>query len=302
MRPQPMPTQDGADPATVWTTWHLHLASRARSVYDRVLLEAVAPVVGARDRPWFFLRYWQGGPHVRLRVGDLDPAAQEEAEAELAGRLAQAGVLREGEEPVDPAAYREDAARMVVTETIRPDGAEGVEELRPPGVYRAAYEPEFDRYGGVAFMPASERLFGLSSELALALLPHAPETQHRMMLAVRATVSAAAATGGPAEQERFYRGGLDFWRDWVAASSALDAERIDRLCAMPAAGRTPDPGAHGPFGGWHEALAELAARLAGAGRPPGPVLLSHVHMFCNRIGRSLIDEMQTYAWLVRTLG
>ncbi|NEE17204.1 hypothetical protein G3M58_63390, partial [Streptomyces sp. SID7499] len=56
----------------MWRTWHLHVPSGDRSAHDRVVVDAVGSVLPTLPgRPWFFLRYWHGGPHVRLRIGDL---------------------------------------------------------------------------------------------------------------------------------------------------------------------------------------------------------------------------------------
>ena len=74
---------------TVWHPWHLHLASDARSLQDRVVTDVIAPVVGdLGGRPWFFIRYWQAGPHLRLRIGDLDEQSSASAEQSLRERLA----------------------------------------------------------------------------------------------------------------------------------------------------------------------------------------------------------------------
>jgi hypothetical protein len=63
-----------------WHSRHLHVASADPQALENVVTAVVAPTMveltrshGAR--PWFFMRYWQRGPHVRLRVADLDAAA-----------------------------------------------------------------------------------------------------------------------------------------------------------------------------------------------------------------------------------
>lgn len=284
---------------TVWSPWHLHVASDARSAQDRVVNDVVRPTVEAvPNRPWFFIRYWQAGPHVRLRIGDLDARSFEVVEESLRRRLADAGMPVGDEPPVTAAAYRAGAERLAAGER----GTDRVvRDLLPAGVYRAAYEPEYDRYGGAALMPRAERLFQVSSELVLGMLPRAATTGKRAAVALRATVSAAAALGDEGERAAFYAHGLAAWRGW-AVSSGFPRERVDLLCHQAstagAAGAAVDPGDHGAFFPWFAALGALAGEIRRAGADhPGRVVSSHVHMFHNRLGLNLLEELRTYAWL-----
>lgn len=284
---------------TVWYPWHLHLASDARSLQDRVVTDVIAPVVtgDAAGRPWFFIRYWQAGPHLRLRIGDLDERSAARVERSLTERLAVAGRLAADEEPVTQAGYLAGAERIAAGER----GTDRVvKELHPPGVHRAGYEPEYDRYGGTGLMAGTERLFQLSSELVIALLPRLSGAGTRAAAALRATLSAAAALGDATEQTAFYARGLAVWRG-LTAGYGLPDERIDLLCRQAGAagaGSDVDPGDHGSFGPWYSAIAGLAAELRRDGRDhPGRIVSSHVHMFHNRLGLGPLEELRTYAWL-----
>lgn len=279
-----------------WSSWHLHLGSQAQSLLDRVLLDVIRPTIAELDgKPWFFIRYWQGGPHLRLRVGDLHPGSGDQVERSLQDRLAIAGNLTGDEKPVSEAEYRAAADRLAASET----GADRqVARLLAPGVHRAVYEPEFARYGGPELMPLTERLFQLSSELVLGLLPHLSTTP-RAAVALRATISAAAALGGETEQAAFYAHGLAAWRSW-AADIGYPADQLDRLCAVGPELRAKgiDVTQHGPFARWHAAIADLVTALGlTPSLPPGQIVSSHVHMFHNRLGRNLLEELRTYACL-----
>ncbi|WP_019547685.1 thiopeptide-type bacteriocin biosynthesis protein [Streptomyces sulphureus] len=286
----------GQAPRTRWSAWHLHLGSNARSLLDRVASEVVEPTVRTLDgAPWFFIRYWEGGPHLRFRVGDLGPAEFERAERLLHERLAAVGPPAPDEARVDAEAYRAEAELLARNEY----GSDRVvPPLREPGVYREVYEPETERYGGPELMPRTERLFQLSSSLVLALLPHVSTPQARSALALRATVSAAAALGDGTEQAAFYAHSLAAWRSWASRLGRTE-EELDEMCRIPArAVRPVDPAEHGPFAAWHGALAELVdAVRATTATVPGQIVVSHVHMLHNRLGRNLFDELRTYAWL-----
>ncbi|MFF0272824.1 thiopeptide-type bacteriocin biosynthesis protein [Streptomyces sp. NPDC004330] len=284
--------------ATAWTAWHLHLGTTARSAHDRVVTDVIGPTIRelAPGTPWFFIRYWQSGPHLRLRVGDLDEAARTRVAAALAARLAVAGAPAPGEEPLDPAAYRSGAERLAAAGETGENTS--VKALLPPGVHPAVYEPEFDRYGGRALMPAAESLFTLSSTLVLAALPRVGDERQRALLALRGTVAVAAALGDPAERAYYYAHGLGAWRAW-AAEAGHPAELLDTLTRVEGAVAL-DPDAHGPFAGWHARIAAHADAIrAQSPTHPGMVLFSHAHMLHNRLGLSLLEELRTYAVLAR---
>ncbi|WP_217142850.1 thiopeptide-type bacteriocin biosynthesis protein [Streptomyces sp. AC627_RSS907] len=282
-----------------WSAWHLHLGTTARGAHDRVLTDVIGPTVRelAPGTEWFFIRYWQSGPHLRLRVADLTPAAHARLEEDLRDRLAVAGRLQPGEEPLEPRAYRDGAARLAAAGETGANAT--VRDLLPPGVHRAVYEPEYERYGGPALMPAAESLFHLSSELVLGLVPSTADESRRSRLALRGTLSAAVALGDPAERAPYFARGLDAWRAWAsdAGHPAALVDRVTHVEQDPATVRVT-PGAHGPFADWHAALAAHAADVRRA-TPlhPGMLLFSHVHMLHNRLGLSLLEELRTYAWL-----
>lgn len=132
-----------------WIYCRLLLDDVART--DELLVRCVRPTMnellerGAIDR-FFFLRYAEGGHHLRLRC-------------------------RVAEGPGD----RVDAASLVrALQTRAP-------ELR---VEAGTYEPEVEKHGGPAGMDIAERQFASSSELALACIAETPDdTASRVVLA-----------------------------------------------------------------------------------------------------------------------
>jgi thiopeptide-type bacteriocin biosynthesis protein len=129
------------DGSRAWLSVHLFFDGNIYGpVADRVILDLVAPLVReAEDRGWlerhFFVRYSEGGPHIRLR---------------LFGR-------RE---------FLEEHVRPLILEGASSFTAihSGVRSIPIP------YEPEFDRYGGPEGIALAERFFHASSNTAFALL------------------------------------------------------------------------------------------------------------------------------------
>jgi len=276
-----------------WTAWHLHLDSPAHTASDRVLTHVVAPLARATGHPWFFIRYWQGGPHIRLRVRDLSAAQADDLAQRLGHGLAQWGPRRNGELPVNDDAYADDAGRHARGETG--DGR-AVDELMPLGVYARSYEPELERYGGDQLMPASEEIFVHSSGLVSSLLPLLPTMQRRRGVALRLARASAESLGGSLERAVFYEIGRRSWAAWATsygyseAVVAAHAELPGRACN--------DSPAPVWLNAWGSCVADLVTTLREAGHPvPGAVVASQVHMSHNRLGVGILDELSTYARL-----
>ncbi|MDL4773940.1 thiopeptide-type bacteriocin biosynthesis protein [Actinomadura xylanilytica] len=139
---------------------------------DRLIVEAVGPLAtglaeDGRISGWFFLRYWDGGPHVRVR---LLPARSEDRP------LVTEAVERRFEEffrahPSTPVMterdYAEGASMLAAWERTEPL----FDSLQPNDtLVHVPYRREHGRYGHGAAIEAVERHFAESSRLALDLL------------------------------------------------------------------------------------------------------------------------------------
>jgi len=126
-----------------WLSAHLYWAGPL----DELLRWCVAPVVVYASRQrlatrFFFIRYAEGGPHIRLRLALASAAAQEELMAYL---LTQASDFQK-------------------INSIELGAA------APMQVRFVAYEPETARYGGPSGLPVAEAFFEASSRAVLRWL------------------------------------------------------------------------------------------------------------------------------------
>ncbi|PSL45983.1 thiopeptide-type bacteriocin biosynthesis protein [Saccharothrix carnea] len=126
-----------------WTSLHVRLSWSVEDV-DAFLADVLAPELdghraAGRVADWFYVRYWEAGPHLRVRVRD--------AGVDLAGRLRS--LVAAADHPVEAAA----------------DG------WLPHGdVRETPYEPEVRRYGGPESLPVAEEVFCRGTEVAVAVL------------------------------------------------------------------------------------------------------------------------------------
>jgi Lantibiotic biosynthesis dehydratase C-term len=162
---------------TIWVSVHAYGAADA----DALVTDAAAPILAGRD--WFFLRYWEGGPHVRIRVAAADPAEAAVVRARLHAGLGRWLAGHRGAPVLTQRAYAALAARLA--------GAEGRPtydpELRPPGtVLDQPYEPEVGVYGTGATLAATERHFVESTALAVGILADGLPAGVRRSLALSA--------------------------------------------------------------------------------------------------------------------
>ncbi|KQV13263.1 MULTISPECIES: thiopeptide-type bacteriocin biosynthesis protein [unclassified Kitasatospora] len=281
-----------------WRSWHLHADSLRSAALESLLLRAVVPVVeqhtagqdqGAPPRPWFFIRYWQGGPHLRLRIADLDDPAAARITAELTARTDAVNAELPPEDRLTPASYRQ-AARPLA-ELGEGGQALDLGELLPPGVHPAVYEPELRRYGGPEQMALNEELFHASSVVVLRACRARPG--HGRNIADGLEAMAATLSAWPGDRLVLLRAVRDGWAEWSGGTGGsaeglarTAADQADRLRASAGALVALADGAPSRWSAWTTRLrpaAELWTEshgIPGAGR----ILGSQLHMTQNRLG------------------
>ncbi|QMW23278.1 thiopeptide-type bacteriocin biosynthesis protein [Sandaracinobacteroides saxicola] len=268
-----------------WTSVHLFLSDRARA--DACLAERVRPLVEDWQRAgdvsgWFFIRYWHGGPHLRIRLQGRLAGDPERARAALAHGLDAWASETPPTRNHYYAGHSFDGA--AVDATTLPWFDEGSALLIP-------YEPEWQRYGGADAMAESERLFERSSRLAVAIIAATVANPERRLPAALALMAAAADVVAPDAEARtrFFASYAAFWRG--NAPSAAGAPASAMLAAFA------------PAAIWQREIAAFVDRLrvlaaAGCllqpwdGQPTGQdvspaigaIVASHLHMLNNRLG------------------
>ena len=305
-----------------------------------VLLGCVDPAIerlksaGALSR-YFFIRYWEGGAHVRLRL------------------LPAAGVgsreLREVLEPFierfldeQPSLFDPDPAVMAPLmrtlfeyeygsdEFIRIFGPEGQIPLAENNSYSyVPYRPEYDRYGGPHGIELSEEHFHVSSTIALEAIRESNShiRTSTLGLALQLMLHFAAVFYGDKEQvAEFFR---QYAQRWQALSVPTQiVEGFDRLYELQA-GRIRAHFAQvqqiherleatesGALGKWlrhafwlreHILLlfeeGSLALRPAAISSEEAirRLLNSYVHMMNNRLGVLILEEVYLAHLIVRAL-
>ncbi|MFE6052585.1 thiopeptide-type bacteriocin biosynthesis protein [Kitasatospora sp. NPDC056446] len=284
------PVREQPPTAPGWHSLHLALPLPAPET-DAFLTADLAPLMdGLPGTDWFFIRYGEGGPHLRIRL--------------------------RGEGP-PPAGLAADLGRLATRRTP-PDGPWAA---RHGEVTEVPYEPETERYGGPAVLPIAEEVFTHSTRTAvhaLRALGTAPGS--RLPLALDLAHTTAHALGLDAlAASRWLRAHAASWR-WVTEYRALPgaavhtrvntvfARQREALAGRARAVRAAlDAGTAAPWlGDWAAQVAEAAARMRAAA-PEGAserlpwVWASQLHMLFNRLGVGPDEERAVCRLAARTL-
>lgn len=297
----PAGTGLGAFVETDWLAAHLF----HQGDIDRMLVGLVAPLghelaAGGLVEGWFFLRYWEGGNHVRLRMLVPDTSARERVRDLVTARGEEYFRRNPSPELLRPEQYRRIAVDLAGAENLTGYAT----ELYPnDSVVFLPYRREHDRYGYGTAMEAVERHFMDSSRIALDLLSRRLTTPQRDSVCF--SLMMLAWFGGEPDPAR-----LREWRELLHASWATRfgtlaggaggtledefAERFvrhrERLVGLSRKLRafTCPEQTDTPLAAWAQSIARLrAARYS----PVLPVLDSCVHLFCNRLGISPPGEV-----------
>lgn len=267
---------------------------------DALLVGAVHPVVAGLTADWFFLRHWEGGLHVRLRVRPSAGLPAGELRDRIVAGCGPWLAAHPSEHRITPAQYADSAAKFAALE-----GAERWETAQrdPDGIAFVPYQRS--PYGA-----AVERHQAESSRLALDLLRSGPATAQRDTAALALLLLAwftaepdparlAPRVAGDASPPDPTGGSPALWR---AAVDRRYRDQRERLLGL--AGRmravAADPGRPGLFADWTGSVRAVAASAAAADDPL-PVLDRCAHLVCNRLGVSLVEEGYLRVLAARTV-
>ncbi len=306
-----------------------------------LLVACIQPLIASLEEAGliercFFVRYWQGGPHLRLR---LLPRAESAAPQIVdAVRRAATDYFQRYPAPdtLDHARYNEVSSHLSRMEY----GHDQRIPLYPNNsLHFLPYTPEYAHYGGPQAMPFVEQHFSESSAIALTLLAQGANRNQRTAHSIAAMLL-TAALASPARAstarviEHFYcsweRMPADlrthllarFDQHYESQRQTLErlTERLLRLSTQEELGESP-----AALDRWLSSIRQLYQRLctleqAGAlalqteeppatpaGQPPSTIgaplniLLRCAHMHNNRLGLLILDEAYVLHLLKRAL-
>jgi hypothetical protein len=234
---------------------------------DTLLLDAVRPLVTDLRRRelidgFFFLRYWDGGQHLRLRL-----SSTVDTEAIALGHLRRYLAAHPAEDFLELDRYPEFAARFAQAEGV----ADYLREPMPNNtVHAIPYRPETERYGDGESLAAVERHFVESSRIALGVIA-AGTTRDERHTAALAAILLAGRPRPVAPASEFEPRYLAM-RGSLQTLAARVAEIADGTSSLPSTGALTS---------WWRSISAL---------PDRRVADICAHLLCNRLGLTIADE------------
>ena len=163
--------------------------------HDRLITEAISPLLeklmgNKWIKKYFFIRYWEGGPHIRLRVlvsGDQVKGVKSIIEKDLGTYLLKS-----------PAKKSIDKSTLMILmkpyQNFESKTQESIKVYPNNSIEFIEYIPEYDRYGGKTGIEFAEYFFHYSSEFNIELLKKLKSSKKdRKIIALRMMLLAALA-------------------------------------------------------------------------------------------------------------
>jgi thiopeptide-type bacteriocin biosynthesis protein len=296
---------------------------------DSAIVKSIGPCLRRlRESGWiaryFFVRYWNGGPHLRIRTECLQPAADIERELrlEIGNFLAEAP-----QELPDVVRYAADSARIHTMEQRvageQTDLIEPLEPLQPSGTIQTRpYRFDEYRYGGTWAADDSHDHAWASTEIACAVLElTATNAASKLVFALHAAAVVPGVLGASAPAALGYFRRCSEWADhlgdlsnevsWEARGFLPYARQGAALDNVRAILDQRDPRAprfwlllleiwRRELRRRHEYL--VSARTAhGLTEQPDHLIIDAMHLLLNRLGIDFTTECYLYQLVARIL-
>ena len=146
-----------------WTSLHVFYHNVPK--YDEMILgftELLADMKKEKKiEKWFFIRYWEGGPHIRIRLLNAGESEIAELKALLYDFMEK--------NPPDRIVTREEYYKDNKFDGVPLDEA-SLPWYENGEIAEIDYEPEIERYGGENVMELSENIFDLSSNMTRGMI------------------------------------------------------------------------------------------------------------------------------------
>ncbi|GMK39987.1 hypothetical protein PCCS19_30420 [Paenibacillus sp. CCS19] len=214
----------------------LHLFCRGTKLQEHLLLDKLLLLVMRLHEKgevlsWFYSRYSGGGAHLRLRLFRPTELAMKRLRA-AGERLLLSLPDRQFDDELEDLDVLDANPFMLREATV-------ALEFDNTRTVEFEYEPEFARYGGVAAMPISERLFQRSSETSAVLISQTLGSRSLRMVSAVSLMIITASRFGVLKDElpSFFAAYADYWSVFLNAKDAkieYDTQAAEEARALSA--------------------------------------------------------------------
>jgi thiopeptide-type bacteriocin biosynthesis protein len=286
-----------------WCSVHIYY----HTDQDALLLECIKPLLSCMTETaiaskLFYLRHWQGGPHLRLRFFSSEETAAREI---VKTRLQQFLLSRPSRCSIDEQSYA--AMRLHFGALEKETFAV---ELQPDNSYRfERYHPEYAKFGGERGVAIAEELFERSTTISLVALSTITGSHDRRLgVAFIMLLTAACCFGIPRQELGSFIGAYErAWSQYVPSAAMAKWQSLfdeKRRVIRATADRILDGEVSPNARPWADTVTAAARTLDQAGSSvydamgvAAPdeqkrqlLLMQYVHTHNNRLGVNAADE------------
>lgn len=270
---------------TNWKSYHMFLWDY--SVFDSVIMYIYSHLNDEEKEKLFFIRYWEGGPHLRVRI-------QENASQRIEVILKRAiqNTIKQYPYIRNIELNKEEYYLETFTDGEKID-VKQMPWYENMSIVEIPYKPELDRYGGRDLIGYSEKLFCISSKLTNKLL-NLKLSSLKKIIIFYYFITEITKTNLPSEEfiGKFYSLGGRFWRN-LGVEQSLDEQEMSKI-HMLASELHLQP----LLEEFIEKLGDLYSVIFNFDHDyADSVLFSHLHMFANRLGVNISTELACYSFL-----
>lgn len=235
---------------------------------------------------WFFIRYWRGGPHIRVRYCSNEDI---NFQVHLKGIIQYIKInskikLTKSQYYASQNIVEEDTAR------------EDLPWYKDGECVNIAYEPEFERYGGINAMPFSESLFHLSTDLSVKIikLTHGQNWVTKTIFSIAVIISLIEQLIKERviryEQTELFNIGMEKWKETFRINESeeiLQIKQAIKSCTKVFLTLKEKLKNEIEFSALLDSHIELFKNIALRVEEQAyfmSIVFSHIHMFNNRLG------------------
>ncbi|QTJ37717.1 thiopeptide-type bacteriocin biosynthesis protein [Dolosigranulum pigrum] len=151
-----------------WVSLHFYYYDQYK--YDQLILKLLEFLKSEKNNlkitQYFFIRYWEGGPHIRLRYKTVN---SNEYREEVFRKLKEIADDFWKNHPTTVILNESDYQKVI--KEVPDSNTESLEYLIPSETIKPIkYDPEFERYGNNRLMIKNESFFEISSDISVLLL------------------------------------------------------------------------------------------------------------------------------------
>lgn len=202
---------------TEWLSLHVFYHDVER--IEPLFMETISPLLQSFEKDkliekWFFIRYWEGGPHLRIRL--LNASAIVEQRLRKAIRTY-----------MDRYPYQSPLTKEKYYSNHKMDGERKPIDTLPwyehGEVVSIPYHAELGRYGGTHAMPTSESLFHQSSLFVYEIIKQTGTDRSKRLAIALDNMLITARLLGVSEEELnvYFARYADYWETFVDKREAV---------------------------------------------------------------------------------